>query len=103
MMIRLQLGAALLLAGLLAASAQPANPELGRKIEEYTRARQAFDAKASVYWSSIIEKRRARFAKRRSQQAVVAEDYVLTHPPVYAGPPKPIDPSVPPEERPPRR
>jgi hypothetical protein len=77
--------------------------EYRRKLEEYTKARQAFDDEASAYWKSIADKRRQRNAKRRGNQDIVLEDYVLTQPPVYSGPPQPVDPSAPgPPPRPPR-
>ena len=86
-----------------APAASPAMAEYRRKLEEYTRARQKFDDEASAYWKSIADKRRQRNAKRRANQAVVLDDYVLTQPPVYAGPPQPVDPSAPgPPPRPPR-
>jgi len=86
-----------------APAVSPAMVEYRRKLEEYTRARQKFDDEASAYWKSITDKRRQRNAKRRANQAVVLEDYVLTQPPVYAGPPQPVDPSAPgPPPRPPR-
>ena len=37
----------------------------------------------------IAEKRRARFAKRRNNEPIGLDDYVLTQPPVYTGPPRP--------------
>jgi hypothetical protein len=46
----------------------------------------------------IASKRRARLAKLRNNEEVVLDDYVLSQPPVYAGPPRPVDPSLPPEE-----
>ena len=52
----------------------------------------------------MIEKRRARNAKRRDHMPIQLADYVLTQPPLYAGPPRPIDPAAPgpePSERPP--
>lgn len=67
-----------------------------RKLAAYTAVREAFDTAAAAYWTSISEKRRARNAKRRNGETIVAEDYVLTQPPVYTGPPKPVDPSKPP-------
>src|SRR5262249_11032333 len=90
--------------GILAATAPAgAMVEYRRKLEEYTKARQKFDEEANVYWKSIAEKRRQRNAKRRANQAIVLEDYVLTQPPVYSGPPQPVDPSRPgPLPRPPR-
>jgi hypothetical protein len=76
--------------------------EYRRKLEEYTAARRKYEAEADAYWSSVADKRRLRHAKRRNNQEIVVSDYVLTHPPVYSGPPKPIDPSAPIEEAPPR-
>jgi hypothetical protein len=64
------------------------------KLEAYTLARQKYQDEAAVYWNSIAEKRRARNAKRRDHLDIVLSDYVLTQPPVYAGPPEPINPSV---------
>jgi hypothetical protein len=84
-------------------AAPPAMVEYHRKLEEYTRARQKFDDEASAYWKSIADKRRQRNAKRRANQSIVLEDYVLTQPPVYAGPLQPVDPAAPgPPPRPPR-
>lgn len=82
---------------------QAAIAEYRRKLVDYLRARQAFDAKADAYWNEIAEKRRSRNVKRRNNQAVVLDDYVLTQPPVYTGPPKPIDPAAPVPEKPPRK
>jgi hypothetical protein len=73
-----------------------------RELEEYTAARQKFDDDTKEYWSSIANKRRTRIAKRRNNQEVLIDDYVLTQPPVYSGPPQPVDPSQPIEE-PPRK
>ncbi len=72
------------------------------RLAAYTRARNAYEAEASAYWDQISEKRRTRFAKRRNNQAVGLDDYVLTQPPVYTGPPKPPDPDPQPETKPPR-
>ena len=58
-------------------------------IDAYIRARRAYEDEASAYWQSISDKRRARFAKRRSNATVVLDDYVLTQPPVYTGPARP--------------
>src|SRR5258708_28215719 len=77
--------------------------EYRRKLREYQEARAAFEAEAGVYWNSIAEKRRGRNAKRRERQAIALDDYVLTQPPVYAGPRRPVNPSPeavePPEPR----
>src|SRR3982074_470422 len=86
--------------------AQAASPqaiaEYKRKLKEYLEARAAFEEEAGTYWSSISEKRRGRNAKRRDRQAITLYDYVLTQPPVYDGPKRPVDPSPEPDQRPPR-
>jgi hypothetical protein len=63
--------------------------------EQYARARRALDDEAGAYWRSITEKRQIRNAKRRNNEPIQIDDYVLTQPPVYAGPPRPIDPAAP--------
>jgi hypothetical protein len=78
--------------------ASPAVVEYKRRLEEYREARAAFEAEASAYWSSIADKRRTRNAKRRDRMDISADDYVLTQPPVYTGPKRPINPA--PEEAP---
>ena len=84
------------------AMAQAASPqaiaEYRRKLREYQEARAAFDQEAGAYWSSISEKRRGRNAKRRERVAIALDDYVLTQPPVYDGPKRPVDPSPEPSE-----
>src|SRR6266480_2205007 len=78
------------------AMAQAASPqaiaEYRRKLKEYLEARAAFDQEADAYWNSIAEKRRGRNAKRRERQTITLDDYVLTQPPVYAGPRRPVNP-----------
>jgi len=87
------------------AMAQSASPqaiaEYRRKLKEYLEARAAFDQEAGAYWTSIAEKRRGRSAKRRERQTIALDDYVLTQPPVYAGPRRPVSPA-PEEPREPR-
>jgi hypothetical protein len=77
--------------------AQAATPQAiadyKRKLKEYLEARAAFEEEAGAYWSSISEKRRGRNAKRRDRQQITLDDYVLTQPPVYDGPKRPVDPS----------
>ena len=84
------------------AMAQAASPqaiaEYRRKLREYQEAREAFEAEAGAYWTSVSEKRKGRNARRRERQAITLDDYVLTQPPVYAGPKRPVDPSPEPEE-----
>src|SRR5437762_715261 len=93
----------LLVAGLLMAAApavaegNPRGPKVTppassrAKVDEYVRARQAFDEETAIYWRSIAEKRRVRNSKRRNNEPIQLEDYVLTQPPVYLGPPRPIE------------
>ncbi len=81
----------------------PAVAEYKRRLAEYEEARDAFEAEASAYWSLISEKRRARNAKRRDQVALTADDYVLTQPPVYDGPKRPVNPEPEPEPEKPAR
>jgi hypothetical protein len=83
--------------------AQPTPAEYRRKLEEYTAARRRYEGEADAYWNSVAEKRQIRNAKRRVDKDVLLEDYVLTQPPVYAGPPKPVDPSAVAENEPPPR
>src|SRR5438105_14097775 len=87
------------------ATAQAASPqaiaEYRRKLSEYQEARAAFEEEAGAYWSSISEKRKVRNARRRERQTIALDDYVLTQPPVYSGPKRPVNPE-PEEEKPPR-
>ena len=84
------------------AMAQAASPqaiaEYRRKLKEYQAARAAFEEEAGAYWASISEKRRGRNAKRRERQTIALDDYVLTQPPVYTGPKRPVDPAPEPAE-----
>ncbi len=86
------------------AMAQGASPqaiaEYRRKLREYQEARAAFERQAEPYWASIAEKRRGRNAKRRERQAITTDDYVLTQPPLYDGPKRPVNPE--PDDTPPR-
>jgi hypothetical protein len=105
--------ASLLLAGLMlaepAAYAQGAPPSAAviadyqAKLAQYQAARAPYEAQAAAYWDAIAEKRRGRNVKRRDRLPITADDYVLTQPPVYSGPPRPVDPrapGAPPPERP---
>src|ERR1700744_1811957 len=89
------------------AMAQAVSPqaiaEYRRKLPQYQEGRAAFEQEASAYWAAIADKRRGRNAKRRDHQPIDADDYVLTQPPVYAGPKRPVSPVPEPEpERKPR-
>ena len=90
------------------AMAQAASPyaiaEYQRLLAIYQQARAAFEQEAGAYWNAIVEKRRGRNAKRREHLAVALDDYVLTQPPVYSGPRRPVNPEPEvPEARPPRQ
>jgi hypothetical protein len=61
--------------------------------KDYLAARAAFKAEIEGYWNSIADKRRGRNAKRRDNQQMTLDDYVLTQPPVYHGPPRPPGPA----------
>jgi len=73
------------------------------KLAQYLRVHGAFETEANEYWNDVSNKRRIRNAKRREHRPIALDDYVLVQPPVYAGPPRPINPfapPVPPSERP---
>lgn len=79
------------------AQVSPAVADYRRKLADYQAARAEFEAVAGPYWAAITEKRRGRNAKRRDRQPITLDDYVLTHPPLYTGPKRPINPE--PEEQ----
>ena len=80
--------------GIAAADTQAAMAEYRRKLAAYTPAWEKYDSEARAYWNSVAEKRRIRNAKRRHHREILLDDYALTQPPVYSGPPKPVDPSA---------
>jgi hypothetical protein len=88
------------------AMAQAASPyaisEYRRLLQQYQEVHGAFEEEAGAYWSAITEKRRGRNAKRREHLAVTLDDYVLTQPPVYTGPKRPVnpEPEAEPEKKP---
>jgi len=84
------------------ATQAPSGASYEARLAAYTRARNAYEAEASAYWDQISEKRRTRFAKRRTGETVELNDYVLTQPPVYNGPPRPTDMDEPDPTKPPR-
>jgi hypothetical protein len=86
-------------AGAMAQAASPqAIAEYRRKLKEYLEARAAFEQEAGAYWSSIADMRRGRNAKRRGHLPIALDDYVLTQPPVYTGPKRPVNPQPEAEE-----
>ena len=93
------IGVALLLAANFAFTNLPVraqNDDYQSRLAQYTQARAAYDEVASVYWDKVAEKRRGRNDKRRLNQPIGIDDYVLTQPPAYTGPPRPVDPNGPP-------
>jgi hypothetical protein len=88
----------LLAAGLLAAAAparaqgDPSVADYQAKLATYSQARRGYDEEAGAYWDAVVAKRHIRNAKRRSNEPLQLTDYVLTQPPVYAGPPQPMNP-----------
>src|SRR5687768_15998067 len=74
----LLLSAALLVAAGPAVAQQLAAASSEARHSAYVKARTAYEAQATAYWNSISEKRRTRFAKRRNNEVVGLDDYVLT-------------------------
>jgi len=72
------------------------------KLAQYQGARNVYEADADAYWDAVAAKRRVRNAKRREHRPIDLNDYVLTQPPVYSGPPRPVDPRAP-TQQPPER
>ncbi|HEY1310362.1 MAG TPA: hypothetical protein VGF02_05370, partial [Pseudolabrys sp.] len=88
-----------------AQSAPPSDAALAdyqARLAQYQAAHDAYDEEANRYWTSVSEKRKLRNAKRRSHEVMALADYVLTQPPVYSGPPRPVSPLPPPPPVPPR-
>jgi len=75
--------------------------EYHRALAEFQQAQASYNNGAAAYWSAVAEKRHARTAKRANHEPLSINDYVLTQPPVYSGPPRPRDPSKPEEAPPP--
>jgi hypothetical protein len=72
------------------------------QLEEYTGAVVKYEEEVNAYWTSIADKRRERVTKRLNSVPIGIDDYVLAQPPLYSGPPKPVDPAAPPEAPPAR-
>ncbi len=70
----------------------PSIAEYQQELAAYTQARQNFDREAAAYWNAVVQKRRLRNAKRRERKDIGLDDYVLTQPPRYTGPPLPAPP-----------
>jgi len=72
-----------------------AMPQYRRALEEYNKAWQSYAAAAGAYWNLVSERRQLRNGKRAHGEPLSISDYVLAQPPVYTGPPKPINPLEP--------
>ena len=70
-------------------------------LAEYQQIHDAFLTIDRAYWKSIKEKRSSRTSKRVHGESIALDDYVLTQPPKYTGPPRPVNPEAP-HEKPPR-
>lgn len=70
------------------------------KLAAWEAARRPYEAAAEAYWDAVSDKRRIRNAKRRTNEPILLDDYVLEQPPVYTGPPRPVDPNAPPGPKP---
>jgi hypothetical protein len=68
--------------------------EYRARLAEYNAAREAYQVRAAPYWAAVKLKRTERLAKRRAHREITLDDYVLTQPPDYTGPRKPVDPSA---------
>ena len=79
------------------AAPQAAASDYQVKLADYERIHGAYEQQAAAYWDAVAAKRRLRNAKRRHHQQIALSDYVLTQPPVYTGPRKPVDPNAPPQ------
>lgn len=66
--------------------------EYETKLAEFNAAWQQYEELAQPYWNAIEEKRQLRKSKRLNGKPIVADDYVLTQPPAYTGPPRPVSP-----------
>lgn len=72
-------------------SAQAASYQ--EELAAYRAAYSEFQEREKRYWVEIERKKDIRTAKRQAGQAFVREDFVLTHPPKYTGPKRPVDPN----------
>jgi hypothetical protein len=87
---------ALIAAGAFAGPSNISFADYQSELDAYNHAYQLYEAEAQVYWNSIAEKRVIRNTKRTNHEEVILSDYVLMQPPIYTGPPKPIQPKAPP-------
>ena len=70
------------------------------RLAAYEAVHEPYLQAARAYWDAVSDKRRIRNAKRRANEQIALDDYVLEQPPVYKGPRRPIDPNAPPGPQP---
>ncbi|MCX7295835.1 MAG: hypothetical protein NTU64_02905 [Hyphomicrobiales bacterium] len=73
-----------------------ASSDYQARLAAYQRVREPYEQRATAYWDEVAAKRRIRNDKRRAHEPILLEDYVLEQPPLYSGPPRPVDPNAPP-------
>ncbi len=74
------------------AVAAPATVKAAKaKAKQHGPSRQALARLAGEYWDAVVAKRRVRIAKRRNNEPITLDDYVLTQPPAIMRrlPPRP--------------
>jgi hypothetical protein len=79
----------------LAPSDTAAMAQYRRALEDYNKAWSSYAAAAGAYWNLVSERRQLRNGKRARGEPLSVSDYVLAQPPVYTGPPKPVNPLAP--------
>jgi hypothetical protein len=82
-------------AGGNAPSAMAASSDYEARLAAWHAAHDPYEQQAQAYWDNVAAKRRSRNDKRRAHERIELTDYVLEHPPVYDGPPRPADPNAP--------
>ncbi len=73
--------------------------EYRKKLAAYNKAYDAYEKVAGPYWRAVTDKRSRRRTKVANHMQITADDYVMTQPPVYAGPEKPDNPLQPGKQR----
>lgn len=66
------------------------------ELANYRAAYASFQRLENAYWKEIERKKDIRTAKRQAGIAFTRDDFVLTQPPKYTGPKRPVDPNAPP-------
>jgi hypothetical protein len=96
----ISLTAAAVLFGCAPGFTQIASGDYQARLAAYHAAHDPYEEQAKAYWDDVSAKRRIRNGKRRNHERIDLTDYVLDQPPVYSGPPRPVDPNAPPGPQP---